>query len=55
MKRLFAPPLLSATIALAACCSLSVAQQYPNRAIRMVVPFAPGGSTDESTILKESQ
>lgn len=32
--------------ALAVCASIALAQQYPNRALRLVVPFPPGGSAD---------
>jgi len=36
-----------AALALALCPALSLAQgSYPNRAIKMVVPFAPGGASD---------
>ena len=38
--------LLFCTAVIAAALSNAYAQQYPDKPLRMVVPFAPGGGTD---------
>lgn len=40
------PTVLAAALSLLACSSAFSADNYPNRPVRMVVPFAPGGASD---------
>jgi tripartite-type tricarboxylate transporter receptor subunit TctC len=38
--------ILFCTAALAVCSTVACAQKYPDKPLRMIVPFAPGGGTD---------
>ncbi|MGV3628215.1 MAG: Bug family tripartite tricarboxylate transporter substrate binding protein [Betaproteobacteria bacterium] len=40
------PAVLATALSLLACSSAFSADNYPNRPVRMVVPFAPGGASD---------
>ena len=45
-SRLLLLPLLVAAVAPAFSTAADTKPDYPNRAVRMVVPFAPGGASD---------
>jgi tripartite-type tricarboxylate transporter receptor subunit TctC len=38
--------LVTGSVALTASRHLAIAQVYPERTVRVIVPFAPGGTTD---------
>lgn len=46
MKRLFRLMRAAAIVAFSSTCTLSVAQEYPAKPVRMLVGMAPGGSND---------
>jgi tripartite-type tricarboxylate transporter receptor subunit TctC len=46
MVRILSRSLLTAVVSLVGLCSVAMAQDYPNKPIRLVVPFAPAGATD---------
>ena len=46
MTRNLRPALVALGVSLAAVCGRGFAQSYPNKPLRMVIPFAAGGSPD---------
>lgn len=46
---------IMALAAMAALCTSAVAQDYPERTVRMLVPFAPGGVVDIAARLVSEQ
>ena len=48
MTRFIGPLLLATTIVAAALPAVTLAQTYPVKQIRMIVPFPPGGGVDRS-------